>query len=82
MSEFYYNLSMQALCKSNDKIFINFDAINWLNKNLNDLMIGEIHTFKTQKISTMLDDFDRPIFVVNGQTYNKKKSKIALLVIL
>ena len=45
-------------------------------------MIGEIHTFKTQKISTMLDDFDRPIFVVNGQTYNKKKSKIALLVIL
>ena len=38
-------------------------------------MIGEIHTFKTQKISTMLDNFDQPIFVVNGQTYNKKNRK-------
>ena len=34
-----------------------------------------------QKVSTMLEDFDRPIFVVNDQIYNKK-SKIALLVIL
>ena len=71
-----------VLSKSNDKIFINFDAINWLNKNLNKLMIGEIHAFKTQKISTMLEDFDWSIFVVNEQTYNKKISKIALLVIL
>ena len=35
-------------------------------------MIGETHTFKKQKISTMLEDFDRPIFVVDEQTYNKK----------
>ena len=49
---------MQALSKSNDKIFINFDAINQLNKNLNNLMIGEIHAFEKQKISTMLEDFD------------------------
>ena len=28
MSEFYHNLSMQALSKSNGKIFINFVAIN------------------------------------------------------
>ena len=76
MSEFYNNLSMQALSKSNDKIFINFDAINQLNKNLNNLMIGEIHAFEKQKISTMLEDFDWSIFVVNEQTYNKKKKKI------
>ena len=25
-----------------------------------------------QKVSTMLEDFDRPIFVVNDQIYNKK----------
>ena len=34
---------MQALNKSSDKIYINFHAINRLNKNLNNLMIGEIH---------------------------------------
>ena len=28
MSEFYHNLSMQALSKSNGKIFINLNAIN------------------------------------------------------
>ena len=59
---------MQALSKSNDKIFINFDAINELNKNLNNLMIGDIHAFEKQKISKMLEDFDRLIFVVNEQT--------------
>ena len=58
MSEFYNNLLMQALSNSNDKIFINFDATNQLNKNLNNLMIGEIHAFEKQKISTMLEDFD------------------------
>ena len=72
---------MQALSKSNDKIFVNFDAINELNKNLNNLMIGEIHAFEKQKIPTMLEDFDRLIFVVNEQT-TIKKSEIVLLVIL
>ena len=46
MSEFYHNLSMQGLSKSNEIIFINFDAINRLNKNLNNFMIGEIHAFE------------------------------------
>ena len=27
---------------------------------------------KKQKVSTMLEDFDRPTFVVNEQTYKKK----------
>lgn len=58
MSEFYNNLPMEASSKSNDKISINFDAINRLNKNLNNLVIGEIHAFEKQKISTMLEDFD------------------------
>ena len=61
---------MQALSKSNSKIFINFDAINRLNKNLNNLMIGETHASEKQKKSTMLEDFDQPMFVVNEQTYN------------
>ena len=70
MSEFYCNLSIQALSKSNDKIF---DAINWLSKDLNNLMIGEIHAFENKKISIMLEDFDRSISVENEQPYNKKK---------
>ena len=36
MSEFFYNLSMQALSKSDDTILIQFDAIKKLNKGLND----------------------------------------------
>ena len=75
MSESVNHLSMQALSKSNNKTFINFYAINWLNKNINNLMIGEIHAFEEQKISTMLEDFDGPIFVANRQTYNKKNRK-------
>ena len=75
MSEFYHNLSMRALRKSNDKNFVNFDAINWLNKNLNNLMMGEIHAFENHKISMMLEEFDWPIFVVNEQTDNKKDKK-------
>ena len=46
-----------------------------MNKNLNNLMIGEIHTFEKQKISMRLKDFDQSIFVVNEQTYNKKTQK-------
>ena len=78
-SEFYCNLSIQALSKSNDKIF---DAINWLSKNLNNLMIGEIHAFENKKISIMLEDFDRSISVENEQPYNNKKMKKALSMIL
>ena len=58
MSEFYHNLSMQALSKSNGKIFINLDTINLLNKNLNNLMIGKIHAFEKQKMSSIAEDFD------------------------
>ena len=35
-------------------------------------MVREIYAFEKQKISTMLEDFDRLIFVANEQTYNKK----------
>ena len=72
MSEFYHNLSMRALSKSNDKNFVNFDAINWLNKNLNNLMMGEIHAFENHKISMMLEEFDWPIFVVMNKLIIKK----------
>ena len=40
MSEFYHNLSMQLLSKSNDEMFLKFDAINCLNEKIKNLLIG------------------------------------------
>ena len=39
--EFFHNLSMQALSKSDNAILIKFDATNKLNKSLNDLLTDE-----------------------------------------
>ena len=39
-------------------------------------MIGQTPAFQKQKISTMLQDFDRSIFVVNEQTWSEKIENI------
>ena len=57
MSEFFHNLSMQALSKSDDRIVIKFNAINGLNKSLNDLLMAESLPFNTEKISRMTTEF-------------------------
>ena len=81
MSEIYHNLSMQALSKLNDEVFLKFDAINRLNKNLNNLLIGKIRAFEMAKVSTMmLEDFNRPIFVELEKTYNEKLRKMLLMI--
>ena len=41
MSEFFHNSSMQVLSKSDDTTVIKFDAINALNKSLNNLLTVE-----------------------------------------
>ena len=46
MSEFFHNLSMQAFNQSDHRIEIKFDAINKLNKNINNLLITEPKRFK------------------------------------
>ena len=72
MSEFFHNLSMQALSKSDDTIVIKFDAINKL-KSLNNLLMAKSLAFNTEKISRMATEFfHRPIFVAGEQTDNKK----------
>ena len=64
MSGFFYNLLMQTLRKSDDTIFIKFDAINRPNKSLNDLLMADSLAFNTEKISRMTNElFDRTIFV-------------------
>ena len=47
MSEFFHNLSVQALDKMGDRVKLKLDAINDLNKNINNLLITEANKFKT-----------------------------------
>ena len=73
MSEVFHILSMQALSNSDNTIVIKFDAINRLNKSLNNLLMAEHLAFDNAKISRMTTEFfDRPIFVTGEQTDNKK----------
>ena len=71
---FFIILSIRALSKSDDTIVIKFDAINRLNKSLNNLLLPvESLAFNTARISRMTTDFlDRPIFVTGEQTDNKR----------
>ena len=64
---------MQALSKSDDTIVIKFDAINRLNKSLNDLLTAKFLAFDTARIWRMTTEFfDRPIFVTVEQSDNKR----------
>ena len=62
---------MQALSKSDDTIVIKVDAINTLNKSLNNLLTVDALTFDTARVSRMTAFFDQPIFVSDEQSDNK-----------
>ena len=47
MSKSFPDLSMEASSKSGDAILITFDAINKLNRSLNDLLTAEALAFET-----------------------------------
>ena len=57
MSEFFHNLSMQALSKSAGAILITFDVINKLNKSLNNLLKAEALAFETERVSRIVTFF-------------------------
>ena len=46
-SEFFHKLSMQALNEMDDRVKLIFDAVNGLNKNLNNILVTEVNKFKT-----------------------------------
>ena len=75
MNEFFHNLSMQALSKSDDAILMKFDAINKLNKSLNDLLTDETLGFETKRVSRMMTFFDKTVFVSEVQTDNNRNEK-------
>ena len=72
MSELFHNLSMQALSKFDATIVIKFDAINALNKILNNLLTAEALAFDTARVSRMTAFFDQPVFVSDEQSDNKR----------
>ena len=73
MIEYVHNLSMQALSKSGDTTVIKLDAVNRLNKSLNNFLTAESLAFDTAKISGMTTElFGRPTFVTGQQTDNKR----------
>ena len=57
MNEFFHNLSMQALNQLVDRIEIQFDAINKLNKNINNLLITEVYKFRKQSEENLFGNF-------------------------
>ena len=71
MSELLHNLSMQVLSKSDDKIVIKLDAINVLNKSLNNLLTAKALTFETARTKRITAIFDQSTFV-SEQTDNKR----------
>ena len=46
MSDFFHNLSVQALDKMGDRAKLKLDAINGLNKNINNLLITKLINLK------------------------------------
>ena len=54
MSELFHNLPMETLSKSDYTILSKFDAINKLNKSLNDFMRAETLAFETESVSRMM----------------------------
>ena len=54
MSEFFQNLSLQALNKLDKTTSIKFDVINELNKNINNLLMDKANKFINQKIEDLV----------------------------
>ena len=61
MSEFFQNLSLQVLNELDETTNIKFDAINELNKSINNLLMDEANKFinqKNQRLSfNLVNDF-------------------------
>ena len=49
MTEFFQNLSLQALDELDETTDIKFDVINELNKSINNLLMDEANKFINQK---------------------------------
>ena len=76
MSEFFHNLSMQALNKMDNRVKLKFDAINDLNKNINNLLITEANKFKMLPKEIQMGNFG------DHKTENQKSENDAVRNIL
>ena len=82
MSEFFHNLSMQALSISDDSIVLKCNAIKKLNKNINDLINSNIHMQKKGAVISEIQNLDPPTIVGDEPTFNNKIESIIVKEIL
>ena len=68
ISEFFHNLSLQALSKSDDSIVVKFDALKNLNKN--------IYMQKKRAVIIEIKNLHRPTIVGDNPTINNKYESI------
>ena len=77
LREFFHNLSMQALSKSDDSILLKFDTINRLNKSLNSFLVNKMLAYENTKMEKLQNFFDPPTVVGDEPTINNRtESKI------
>ena len=82
MSEFFHNLSMQALSISDDSVVLKCNAIKKLNKNINDLINSNIHMQKKGAVISEIQNLDPPTIVGDEPTFNNKIESIIVKEIL
>ena len=73
MSEFFHNLSWQALTNDNDSIILEFDAVGELVPSINTLLRNEIHREKIEQIRRGKEVVDILSQNFNDQTETKQE---------
>ena len=73
MSEFFHNLSWQALTNDNDSIILEFDAVGELVPSINTLLRNEIHREKIEQIRRGKEVVDILSQNFNGQAETKQE---------
>ena len=76
MNELFLNLSMQTLSICDDSIVLKFDAINKLDKNINDLINSNIHMQIKGAVISEIQNIDPPTTVGDEPTFNNKTESI------
>ena len=71
-SEFFHNLSFQALSKSDDSVLLKFDSINKLNKSIKSLLAYKMLAYENPEIEKLQIFFDPPVIAGDEPMINNK----------
>ena len=73
MSEFFHNLSTQALSKSDNSGLLKFDVVNKFNKSINSLLVNEMLAYENAEIEKLQN------FLVGDEPTINNKTESAIL---